>query len=83
MKEICRNFKSLNNVELERIQSRIKKDKISDNVYFKDFIDNGNRKFCFRAKPYDKDEVNEYTTNLTTIGFRKLGYRIVGVGKLK
>ena len=83
MKQICKSFEKLNNSELDKIKANISKGSTNKNVYFKDQIWKGKREICFRANPYDRDEVNAYTTNLTTIGFRKLGLRVIGVGKLR
>ena len=83
MREICKGFNKINKSELIRIKYRIQKSSKNKNVYFKDEMVRGKRNLCFRAKPYDKDEVNPYTTNLATIGLRKLNIRVIGIGKLK
>lgn len=81
--EICKDAFKLNNLSLEKIKLRIEKISSNKNVYFKDEISNGKRKLCFRGKPYDKDLVNPYSTNPTTIGLRKLGNQVLGIGVLK
>ena len=80
---ICKRYKKLSNSELIRIKLRIQKSSGKKEVYFRDQIAGNKREFCFRAKPFDRDEVNTYTTNLATIGLRKLGIRTIGIGKLR
>ena len=82
-KTICKNYRKLNDGELIRIKLRVQKSSGKKEVYFRDQIAENKRELCFRAEPFDRDEVNPYTTNLTTLGLRKLGIRTIGVGKLK
>ena len=80
---ICKRYRKINDAELIRIKLRIQKSSGKKEVYFRDQIAGSKREFCFRAEPYDGDEVNPYTTNLGTIGLKKLGIRTIGIGKLK
>ena len=80
---ICKGYRKINDAELIRIKARIQKSSGKKGIYFSDNIAGNERTLCFRAEPFDRDEVNPYTTNLTTIGLRKLGIRTIGIGKLK
>ena len=80
---ICKRFRRLSDSEISRIKLRIQKSSGKKEVYFRDQIAGNKREFCFRAEPFDRDEVNPYTTNIGTIGLRKLGIRTIGIGKLR
>ena len=82
-KTICKSYRKLNDAELIRIKLMVQKSSGKKEVYFRDQITGNKRELCFRAEPFDRDEVNPYTTNLGTIGLRKLGIRTIGVGKLR
>ena len=82
-KIICKSYRKINDSELIRLKLRIQKSSGKKEVYFRDQIAGNKRELCFRAEPFDRDDVNPYTTNLTTIGLRKLGIRTIGIGKLK
>lgn len=80
---ICKNFEELNNESLSKIKSQIQSHSKRKNVYFKDHLIDNKREVCFRSIPYSKSEVDPFTTEPTIIGFRKLGIKTIGIGKLK
>ena len=65
------------------MKSEVKKKTGSDIVYFKDQIFRNKREICYSNKRFSKSEVDPYTTDLTILGFRKLGLRVIGIGKVK
>lgn len=80
---VCKAFDSLNDSILDKVKSDVNKKTGSNIVYFKDQVFKNKREVCFSNKPFSKSEVDAYTTDLSIIGFRKLGLKVIGIGRLK